>query len=362
MPVHKVGYRKWTGGKTPGWSRWWIITATGLKIALKAAWIRRMLLICWLPVLYWGLGLFFIEQAINLDQNGLANDLFAEFADPEQRELIEQFGVEQAEISEKLRREMVLQLTDQLRMLPDREALKESLLSADRETMRHSIWTWLLMTFFLYPQGLAILFLIGFIVPALISQDVRSRAFLLYFSRPIGLWEYIVGKALVPIIFVAMITTIPGICLYFFGISLSPDIAVLKWTWDIPLRILAASVVVIAPTCAMALMFSSVTQESRFATFAWFSVWALGHAAWFAIATTQSIRLQEEPFSDQVMNDPIVNRWAVVSLYNNLSAVQSWIFGFRKFDEVCWPLIVLVALTVFSLLVLCRGVSASLRT
>ena len=350
MPVHKVGYRKWDGEKTPQWNRWWIITESGFKIAFKSAWVRRILLVCWLPVLYWGLGLFVIEQA--LDRNAFST-AGSELVSEDAAEIIGD------QARQQITQRMVEDFTDDLEMLPEVDKLAAVMTSNDEAEIRHTIWSWLLMTFFMYPQGTAILFLLGFITPGLISQDVRSRAFLLYFSRPIGRLEYILGKIFIPIVFLVMITTLPALCLFVFGVTLSPDISVLNNTWDIPLRIFAASITVIAPTCAIALMLSSVTQESRFATFAWFAIWALGHAAWFAIRITQAIRTQLDFV--EVLEDPIVKQWSVVSLYNNMTNLQSWIFGFQSFDSV-WPsLVVLVALTIGSLIILYRGVSAPMN-
>lgn len=340
MPVHKVGYRPWTGKKTPIWNRWWIITETGFQIAFKSTWVKRILLISWLPVLYWGLAVFLIEQTLVDKVESLTDN------ETVQKEMTEVF---------------VQWIEDDLDVLPQTDDLKQTLQAGGKTELRHGIWSWLLMTFFRYPQGTAMLFLIGIVAPGLISRDVRSRAFLMYFSRPIGRFEYIIGKAMVPTTFLLLITTIPALCLYVFGVMLSPTFSVTFATWDLPFRIIAASFCLIIPTVSIALMLSSVTQESRFATFAWFTVWALGHAAWFAIRIARSIQIRESPFEDVVMNDPIVQTWSVVSLYNNLAAVQSWIFGFDTFAEI-WPAFaVLLIVTVVSLVLLFRGVSAPIN-
>ena len=337
MPVHKVGYRPWEGKKSALWNRWWIITETGFQIAFKSSWVKRILLISWLPILYWGLAVFMIEQTLveNIDKIS-----------------------ENESVRQELAEVFVEWVEDDLDVLPQTDALKQSLQATEKQDLRHGIWSWLLMTFFRYPQGTAMLFLLGIVVPGMISRDIRSRAFLIYFSRPIGRVEYIIGKFMVPASFLMLITTIPAICLYVFGVMLSPSINVTFATWDLPFRIIAASICLILPTVSIALMLSSVTQESRFATFAWFTVWALGHAAWSAIVIARAIQLNQPPFSDDLMNDLVVQRWSVMSLYNNLSSVQSWIFGFESFAQV-WPsILVLVLVTFASFVLLYRGVSA----
>jgi len=192
-------------------------------------------------------------------------------------------------------------------------------------------------------------------------SDVRSRAFLLYFSRPIGQRDYILGKLMIPGIFVSMVTLLPAMALYLFGIMLSPDMSVVLETWDIAVRLALASVTLILPTASLALMLSSVTQETRFATFAWFAVWALGHGAWLAIVITQAVSMQTAPFDPEVLNSPIVQNWSLLSLYNNLGHVQNWIFGFDTFENVSVSLAILVGITVVSIFVMYRRVSAPIR-
>lgn len=359
MPIHKVGYRGWDSKKIPASRRWWIISHTGIRLAIRSRWVRRLMLVCFFPVLYWGLGVFLLEQY--MAQPDLQSDIIQIM---EQRERFEPTQ------NRRGRRDRDRNLPPQIRrmrgyeetlsMLPKSDELLDSLKSPDDDT-RHVVWSWLLMTFFRYPQAMLLLFLVGFIAPGLISRDVRSRAFLLYFSRPIGRFEYIAGKLLVPAAFIAFITCLPALVLYIFGIMLSTDWSVISETWDIPFRIVAATILVILPTASLALMLSSLTQESRFATFAWFAFWIMGHGAWLAIVLTQAISLSSPPFSKEVMDSALVENWSLISLYNNLGDVQGWIFGFDTFANV-WPsFMILSLLTLVALAVLFRRVSAPIR-
>ena len=62
MPIHDVGYRGWDGARTSPLSRWWIISKTGIRLAAKSRWVRRILFVSWLPVMYWGIGFFFVDD------------------------------------------------------------------------------------------------------------------------------------------------------------------------------------------------------------------------------------------------------------------------------------------------------------
>ena len=71
MPVHDVGYRGWDGKKTSSLFRWKIITYTGIRLALRSRWVARILFLAWLPVMYWGIGFFFIENSLSDKSNNV---------------------------------------------------------------------------------------------------------------------------------------------------------------------------------------------------------------------------------------------------------------------------------------------------
>ena len=72
MPLHDVGYREWHGQRTSPMSRWSIISSSGIRLAAKSRWVRRILFVAWLPVMYWGIGFFFVEKALDLDNTTLS--------------------------------------------------------------------------------------------------------------------------------------------------------------------------------------------------------------------------------------------------------------------------------------------------
>lgn len=352
MPIHDVGYRGWEGKKTSPLTRWKIITYTGIRLALRSRWVARILFLAWLPVMYWGIGFFFIENSLSKESNNVVAAASEVTLGPD---FSADLGLSGG------RKKIASIIRRQYNMVPNVEVIASALESDDEIATRSVVWGWLLMTFFRYPQGMLILFMVGSIAPALVAQDIRTRAFLLYFSRSVGRLEYMIGKLLVPIAFIIMVTLVPAIALYFFAIMMSPDISVIGITWDIPLRIMAATVVLVVPVASIAVMLSSLTQESRFANFAWFALWAMGHGAWVAILFSVAVGKGTSPFDPIVTNDPVSKRWSSLSLYNNLGDVQSWIFGFEDFSQIYVSALVLAATTIFSLIVLYYRVSAPIR-
>ena len=363
MPIHNLGYRPWKEKLTRPSARWLNISASGIRLAQNSLWVKRVVFAAWLPVLYWGMGFFVIGQAIEGKipiEDGRNRPALERLKD-EGEKLINK--VDPQYIPAARRRAVAMILRRQFRKVPKVEQVTVALESGDPTLARNRIWCWLLMTFLRYPQGLLILFLIGTIAPALIARDIRSKAFLLYFSRPIGKLDYLLGKFFIPATFIMLVTTLPAMALYLFAILMSPDLSVFWSTWDVPLRILAGSAFLILPTVSLALMFSSLTQETRFASFGWFASFTLGHGAWMAIALSTAIRKGVTHSQDlpTVMEEPEVKRWGLLSLYNNIGDVQSWVFGFSTWQEVMPSMVVLLAITVGALLIMYRQISSPLR-
>jgi ABC-type transport system involved in multi-copper enzyme maturation permease subunit len=212
---------------------------------------------------------------------------------------------------------------------------------------------------------------VGVISPPLISQDIRSRAFLLYFSRPLTRIEYLVGKVASLWAYLAVIATLPALALYLLGIMLSPNLGVVASTWDLPLRIIAASVVLMVPTCTMALCFSSLTQESRYAAFAWFAVWILGWFTYVAATSAETFNASQEAYHARrearrfgrpaPVFEVKESAWTHLSLYHTLGRVQRWIFGFSRFEDVLTSTAILVAVTLASLAITYHRISAPMR-
>jgi hypothetical protein len=284
-----------------------------------------MLFFAWLPVVYLGAGFFAYEQSLNSPEAGLLSNEFLE-------------------------------------ELPNaRSVLGE--VAGNVPGSRHLVWSWLLLTLVRYSQAFLMFLLIGMIGPPLISRDVRSRAFLLYFSRPLDVWEYVLGKAAVVWLYIAAITTLPALLLYILAVLLSPSFGVVLDTWDLPLRILAASALMMVPTTALILMFSSLTTESRYAGFAWFAVWVLG---WVTYGVLTISDFENQDFDDRALDELTglyqSNRWSIVSLYHMLGEMQGWVFGLGgSFSDVIGPLIVLTTITVIGVAVVLRRVRGQVR-
>jgi ABC-2 type transport system permease protein len=321
MPIHSLGYRAWSGPLESAESRWTVIARIGIRRAWQSMWLRRIVFFAWIPGVLMAMLIYMFEQAVS-DGNSSA------FLTGGVVQLFLGHGGSTA-----------IQNTFDANATAMQDLVK----------YRHEFWCSLLQVLFQRVQGIMLIGVVGIIAPPLISQDIRSRAFLLYFSRPISRTQYICGKAATVACYILVISLVPGIVLYCTGVLLSPDISIVLETWDIPLRILGATATMVIPTTCLGLMLSSLTTETRFASFAWFAVWIFGLIAY---SVTSS-------FVNAGTHTPL----EMLSLFHVIADVQGWLLDVRAETEVdiVAPVAVLSTITVVSLTILYRRVSAPMN-
>jgi hypothetical protein len=361
VPIHDLGYRAWKGRGTPQLLRWWVITQTGLKIAWKNFWLRRLLFLAWIPAFYFGAGFFIYEQWLTYVEESLAVNPGARAALETQ---LRQMGAPETP-GARVRQSRRAMMTE-APALAEMQARNEAMERARRQMGgllpglplsldRHDVWCWLMWMYFRHPQGLLMLLVVGMVAPPLVARDVGSRAFLLYFSRPINRVEYIAGKLAIVWSFVLLISAAPALALYVLGVLLSPDFSVVGPTWDLPFRILVATSVLLIPTTTLALAMSSMTTKSWVAGFAWFAVWIFGIMAYTVLWTSLQVRTEFE-------GPGLGEHWTLLSLYHTLGKVQGWVFGVEGTLTSILPSVgLLLVLTVVCLAVLFRRVSSPMR-
>ena len=321
MPIHDLGYRHWQGERSGERQRWWVIAQTGGKLGKNQYLARRLVAMAWLPALVFALAFAGMEQIAKMPE--LLQNTF-----PGQTR---RQGPPDSPIS-AMAMGMVFSIVSREQM------------PADVDAMREMVWLRVFSIIARYVHGIAIVLIVATLAPPLISQDVRSRAFLIYFSRPVTRGEYILGKMGTVAMFLFWATVVPALGLYVLGVALAPGFGVVLATWDIPLRILLSAAVLIIPATAVSLALSSITTDSRVASFAWLALWGFGATAYTIIWNT--IRQEKS--------------W--LSPFHMFSEVQKWIFGVHSnVSAVSTELTILAVATGVSLLILFNRVSAPMR-
>ena len=110
--------------------------------------------------------------------------------------------------------------------------------------------------------------------------------------------------------------------------------------------------VVIVPASAISLCFSSLTKDSRFASFAWFALWIFGVVTWLVVLIW---RLSNDVWPDTYGLEEYV------SLHHIFGAVQRAVFGLDDFSNVWFFAAILIMATAGSLFVLFQRVSSPMK-
>jgi hypothetical protein len=361
MPLHDVGYRGWEGTPRSGFAAG-VIASTGIRLTWKSRWLRRVMIFAWTPALIFAGGFFAFEQAV--DDGVLVTGRAASWR-------LNSFGLIGSLVAESLGSGI-----------------------EDPDVARRLVWSRLLLAFMRAPQAMLLAVVVGLVAPRLIAGDLRAKAWLVYFSRPVSRTSYILGKIGVLATIVGLVTLVPALVLWVLGVLVSPSVWVAAATWDLPLRILAAATAVTVPTVLLALAFSALTAESRIATFAWFATWVacwITHGALSSADGTVRWRVPPAAFQDAFEDDSVedmprvfrrqqrdprrlgwlahaagidgsTDRWAWLSLFHAQGVVQAWIFGIEKRFAAALPsLVSLTAVAIGSLVVLYLRVDAPAR-
>jgi hypothetical protein len=366
MPLHDVGYRSWTGRRLPPWAAAGVIATTGVKLAWTSRWLRRAVVLAWSPALFFAASFFAFEQAVEEGR----------FASLQERAVmgrnIDGVGMLGTILAETLGKSSA-----------EGRPVDET---PDVVVTRRLVWSRLLLAFMRAPQTVLLAVVVGLVAPTLISRDLRAKAWLVYFTRPVGRLDYICGKMAVLAVIIAAITVVPAVALWFAGVLVSPSIRVVAETWDLPLRILAASLALAIPTVLLALAYSSLTAESRIASFAWFATWAacwIAHAslttadlvaaaeahdlAAIAIDGEEDAAWQPAPrrlnwIARAAGLDTTIDRWSWLSPYHAIGVIQAGIFGVESRSRaIVPPAIALVAMSAASAAVLAWRVAVPTR-
>jgi len=364
MPLHDVGYRAWHGRRSGPWAAAVAIATTGTRLAWTSRWLRRAVFFAWSPALFFAASFFAFEQAVD---EGRVESL-------QERAMrgrpVDAIGLLGTILADTLGRQ------DGAASAAAREA--------ETAEIRRLVWSRLLLSFMRAPQAVLLAVVVGLVAPALVSRDLRAKAWLVYFTRPVGRLHYVVGKLAVLATVVAAVTVLPALALWLAGVLVSPSIVVVAETWDLPLRVVAASVVLAVPTVLLALAYSALTAESRIASFAWFATWA---ACWIAHASlaTADLAAATAPAAVAVDDadeadwrppprriswlaraaglDTAIDRWSWVSPYHAVGVIQAWIFGVeRRPQAVIPPAVALAAVSAVAVVVLAWRIAAPMRT
>jgi ABC-2 type transport system permease protein len=194
---------------------------------------------------------------------------------------------------------------------------------------------------FLSQQDVFVFFIAVSVGAGLIANDRRANALQIYLSKPLGRWEYILGKLSILLVFVLLVTWIPAILLLVLQVMFAGNFTFFReHVYLFPAITLVSLIEAFTVSFAM-LALSSLSKSSRYVGILYAAVIFLSQAIYGVLyAVTRDSSL------------------AWVSFSANLAQVGAFIFRLPPRYEAPWQasLLVIAALIAFSIFVLDRRV------
>ena len=209
MPIYEETYRSWHGQLVAKPLTWWVITKTGVRLLWKKGMILLILLSS-IP--------FFVRAV--------------------QIYLMTRFG-EGTQIAEAVRG---------FQINPD---------FFNGFIMGQTFFLWLILIF----SG-----------AGLIANDRKYNALPIYFSKPVGFWDYIFGKFLVVGFYGSLVTLAPGLLLFLIRVLLARDATFLKTYYWVPFSIFGYVLLALITLGGIILALSSAARGTRSAAILFFAL------------------------------------------------------------------------------------------
>jgi ABC-2 type transport system permease protein len=118
---------------------------------------------------------------------------------------------------------------------------------------------------FLHYQGIFVFFVTIYVGAGLVANDRRANALQIYLAKPLHRTEYILGKLMVLVSYLALVTLVPALLLVVVQVLLSGSLQfLLANSYVIPAIVLSSTLEI--TVCAVTMLaLSSLSKSSRFA-------------------------------------------------------------------------------------------------
>lgn len=206
MPVYERGYTHWERSDRRADPPWWVIARRGIVAPLRSRWLLILLFLAWIPAIIKGT-IIFVKVKTG--------------------DLIDLTGFDWASIE------------------------PGGFLA------------------FIEGQRFFVFLFLAIVGTRLIAMDRRDNGLALYFSRPLGLVDYVLGKLLIVLFYYCLVTLAPVLVLCLFGYLVSSGATGLDMLLLIPLQSIVYCLFAGASTGLFLLALSSLEKRTIFITVGW---------------------------------------------------------------------------------------------
>ncbi len=241
MPLVDSGYHEYEGSYRGVWYRRAVITSAGLRACLANPWMKRLVTLAWTFVLVQVTALFFIGQLLVEDSFvfGLLDGMSGFWQGI--------FG-----------------------------GIKDWLFDRPEESV-HFVYNFL---FFQFATKISFVSFIALAIaiPNLITTDLASRALLVYSSKAVNRFDYLIGKFGIALGLLSILWLGPVILAWTFGNLLAPDWKFFAYSRDALVNSVLYVVVSMTILSLVALGISAISSKEKSTGAAWILIWLFGNA------------------------------------------------------------------------------------
>jgi hypothetical protein len=279
MNLFETHYSRWNGRHTSIWSRRWTIAFHGMRASMQGKLMKWLIGVAWSAALMVCVVLFLIGQIL-VPEN-----------------LLSTLGKSSEDVA-KVVNTMFAWLNEN----PDVSV--------------SSIYN---LVFFSYTWLITFLSLIAVTkaIPHLMTQDLSSKSLIIYTSKAINRFDYVIGKTAALFGVMAVIWFLPCLVAWIFSNSFAPEWHFFWHSRDALVHSLSYLVIAMGVTSIMGLAFSAISANPRTTTGAWLGYWAV---CWV--------------FEEIAANSPRFSWLKFTSLRFNLSQIQQSIFNLEGYYEM----------------------------
>lgn len=166
-------------------------------------------------------------------------------------------------------------------------------------------------------QLLWVLIMVSRVGPGLIANDIKTRALPIYFAKPITPLTYLVGKWMVVAAFIAVVTVVPNLLSLIIGTMITDGVGTWRQTVDLGWDLFVSGIGVCVVGGMIILAMSSLTSDRRYAIGAWLAVCLL-------LSSAQAVinKALPEQSSQGFLG--------CISLPDNVVVLTNWLFGMKQ--------------------------------
>lgn len=241
MPLHDASYRHWAGSHLGIWHRRAAIATNGLRRCLANRWLRHLLVICWggaiaLTAVLFAVGQLLVADSLIVEWTNGLNPMFQSFV-----RLLMGWLERHPEISVRATQNILFCYASR----------------------------WLLpLSIIAVAQA----------IPHLITRDLSSNAIVVYSSKAVGRFDYMLGKFATVFGLLALSWLGPLVAAWFFGNLLAPD-----WHFFWHSRYALGNTLIFVVTgmlilSVLALGVSAVSRQEKATVALWMVWWIAGYA------------------------------------------------------------------------------------